>query len=141
MGSVDNICSDKTGTLTQNKMTITRLATQGFEYEISSFTEGLLSEELARLLCVGICENSDAVITKNEETGETGMSGNRTECSLMEFASKLGYQYQDYRKPETFITRNPFSSAAKRMSTIVRHEEGAVIFAKGASEIILALCT
>lgn len=83
MGSVDNICSDKTGTLTENKMTITRVSTQGREHERSSFEEGMLDAEIAGLLCVGMCENSDAVITKNEETGATEMSGNRTECSLI----------------------------------------------------------
>lgn len=93
MGSVDNICSDKTGTLTKNEMEITRLNTTDVEYERGRFGEGLLSEEVAKLLCVGMCENSDAVITRDEVTGEAEMSGNRTECALIQFAGKMGFQY------------------------------------------------
>ena len=140
MGSVDNICSDKTGTLTENVMTVTRIKGQGPEYEMARFEPGLFDEEYSKLLCEGICENSDAHITKSKE-GDNIYSGNRSECALLQFAEKLGYDYHDYRKEDNFIHRIPFSSATKNMSTIVKHEEGAVIYCKGASEVMLNQCT
>jgi Ca2+ transporting ATPase len=140
MGSVNIICSDKTGTLTENRMEVVIMNAADRMEEKVNFTTELFDSDFTRLLCVGICENSDAGITKGEK-GLDVLTGNRTECALLLYARAMGYDYVNYRKPSNFGNRIPFSSMRKRMTTVVKDEEGKYIcYSKGASEILLDMC-
>jgi magnesium-transporting ATPase (P-type) len=140
MGSVNIICSDKTGTLTENRMEITHIDACGMQKEKVNFTKDLYDPNFTKLLCEGICENSSASISKNEK-GVPVMVGNRTECALLLFSRTMDYDYIDYRKKDNFGNRIPFSSDIKRMTTAVRVEEGRYIsYCKGASETLLDMC-
>lgn len=144
MGSATCICSDKTGTLTQNKMTVVKLwmGQQTFD-DISSSSSSVNTakgmERVAELLCSGICVNSSAYI-KKQESGKTEFVGAKTEGAMLVLADKLGYQYEAVRESSKVVRLFPFSSAKKRMSTLIEISQGGRLHVKGASEVILDLC-
>ena len=141
MGGANNICSDKTGTLTQNQMEVVAAyfdMTYFDHTEISSLYK-LISPHTLEALCHGICVNSTAFLMKDSITGEEIKSGNPTECALLKLSAAQNYHYEDYRDKELFMI--PFSSKRKRMTSVIQIEENTVrVFCKGASELILEKC-
>lgn len=130
IGCVNIICSDKTGTLTENKMTVQKFYRAGELLE----PEEIKDETLLHNFCI----NSNANI--NEEDGTWTFIGNPTECSLLVAAHKSGTEYQELRQTAEVVRVFPFSSQKKDMSTIVREENGLVLYTKGNPEKILSLC-
>jgi magnesium-transporting ATPase (P-type) len=130
MGGADNVCSDKTGTLTKNQMTVTKLFIQGQQINTNALPSPLTTPELTNVLIHGICQNSTAnpVI----EINHSQQIGNKTECATLELAFRLGYDYKKVRNKERIIVSYPFSSARKKMTTIYRADDGIYVFCKGA---------
>ena len=131
IGCVNIICSDKTGTLTENKMTVQKIYTGGELIE----PEQLKDEVLLKNYCI----NSNANIS--EEDGNWSFIGNPTECSLLAAAAKAGVDYQEIRHAADIVRVFPFSSQNKDMSTIVRENGKEILYVKGNPEKILSLCT
>ena len=131
IGCVNIICSDKTGTLTENKMTVQKIYTGGELIE----PEQLKDEVLIKNYCI----NSNANIS--EEDGNWSFIGNPTECSLLAAAAKAGVDYQKLRQEAEIVRVFPFSSQNKDMSTIVRENGKEILYVKGNPEKILSLCT
>lgn len=131
IGCVNIICSDKTGTLTENKMTVQKIYTGGELIE----PEQLKDELLLKNYCI----NSNANISM--EDGSWSFIGNPTECSLLAAASKAGVDYQKLRHEADVVRVFPFSSQNKDMSTIVRENGKEILYVKGNPEKILSLCT
>ncbi len=118
LGCTQIICSDKTGTLTQNKMTVV---------EHSSDDE--------KTLAIGMSLCSDA---KLDETNNA--IGEPTECALVNDSYALGYSEEE--KQYTRIGEAPFDSSRKMMSVICRHEDGTLVqFTKGAPDVVISRCT
>jgi len=144
MGSATCICSDKTGTLTQNKMTVMKLwmGHQVFD-DISNSSSSANSaksmERVTELLCTSVSVNSSAYIEKRE-SGKIEFVGAKTEGAMLVLAEKLGFQYEAVRESSKVVKLFPFSSAKKRMSTLVEISRGGRLHVKGASEVILDLC-
>ncbi|MDR0300950.1 MAG: calcium-translocating P-type ATPase, PMCA-type [Treponema sp.] len=116
VGCINVICSDKTGTLTENKMTVNGDITD----------EKVLSN---------ICVNSTA------EIGEAGLFiGNPTECALLAAAKKTGWNYRERRVSADVVQVFSFSSEKKKMTTIVKGENGFTVYSKGSPEKIFLLC-
>ncbi len=115
LGCTQVICTDKTGTLTQNKMTVV---------ESSTSDEHLLAEAMS--LC------SDAEIEEGEEA-----TGEPTEAALVNFANKLGYPKYQLEKEYPRIGEAPFDSMRKMMSTVHQKDNKVVQYTKGACEILL----
>jgi Ca2+ transporting ATPase len=140
MGCVDNICSDKTGTLTQNKMHVTQLYFNEQIYDQGQLNS-IYSNDRA-ILCEGIGINSTAFV-EIDDYGNEELNGDRTECALLMMAAKMGYNFNFIRETLTIAHMNPFSSVDKRMSTMVnRHDAGSYrVYCKGAVKQILPRCT
>ena len=120
LGCTQVICSDKTGTLTQNKMTVVK-------HELASSEEKLLA---------GMALCSDA--KWDEEAGEA--VGEPTECALVNDAGKAGMQGLDIEHPR--VGEAPFDSGRKMMSVVVREADGSFEqYTKGAPDVVLNLCT
>lgn len=147
MGNATAICSDKTGTLTTNRMTVV----QSYICEKLSKTTPRFSDippNVANLMIQGMSINSGytSKIMEPVNPGEPMMQvGNKTECALLGFVVALGKNYQTIRDdvPEEIFTRvYTFNSVRKSMSTIVPRKGGGYrLFVKGASEIILTKCS
>lgn len=125
LGAVSVVCSDKTGTLTQNKMTVVKAYLNG------KFVEGdeLVSKECS-LLASGLSLCSNASV-------DNGLYGDPTEIALVEYANKLDLHKDYLEKKYPRINEIPFDSVRKMMSTQHEYEGKKVIFTKGAIDSIL----
>ncbi|KAG9408095.1 hypothetical protein AC1031_021329 [Aphanomyces cochlioides] len=143
MGSATTICSDKTGTLTTNRMTVVECYLDTEEFTSASSLRLRACPTTQRLLCDSICINSTAEILPPKQVGaQPEHTGNKTECALLQFAADMGVQYPEVRKTTHICHMITFSSAKKRMSVVVPLSATRCrIFTKGASEIVLGLCT
>jgi Ca2+-transporting ATPase len=154
LGCVDVICSDKTGTLTQNEMTVKKIYTygnyfdvtgQGYDPEGEFFAQGKKIDvntykELQVLLPAGVLCN-DASVAKNED-GQWGILGDPTEGAFTVAGLKAGFSREDLSGKYSRIAELPFDSERKMMSTFHKNfMKGVVSFTKGAPDIILDRCT
>ena len=146
LGSVSVICSDKTGTLTQDQMTVRKIYTDGQMIEVSGAgyeprgefrSQGPLPEGLRRLLLAGVLCN-DSCLCSND--GSWWVRGDPTEGALVVAAAKAGLG-EEVREKYPRIGEVPFSSERKRMTTIHCTEQGEQAFSKGAPEVILESCS
>ena len=167
IGCVNIICSDKTGTLTENKMTVQKIYAGGRlldpedlafpaktpaeaslqpeeartarEADAPADAPSAIDRETARALLRNYCINSNADITW--EDGSWTFIGNPTECALLAAAHKAGSDYQQLRKEADIVRIFPFSSQNKDMSTIVNEGGRLMLYTKGNPEKILSLCS
>lgn len=168
LGNATTICSDKTGTLTLNRMTVVSSMMMDVKLEDkdakklhdSIVQSSSLASRVLALAVKSLNVNSTACEIKDKE-GKPFMQGSKTEIAILDFFTSMGYPYQKDRDATEVADICPFSSAAKRMSCKVMEpldEELAkaldagfpqesigtkvpFIFVKGASEIVLRRCT
>lgn len=130
IGCVNIICSDKTGTLTENRMTVQQIYRGGKLIEPEELTDDTILKNY--------CINSNANISM--EDGTWSFIGNPTECSLLVAASKAGVDYQELRHNADVVRVFPFSSQNKDMSTIIREDGKTILYTKGNPEKIISMC-
>ncbi|XP_058000286.1 calcium-transporting ATPase 8, plasma membrane-type [Hevea brasiliensis] len=141
MGSATTICSDKTGTLTLNQMTVvsTFIGGQKIDPLVSKSELPLM---LSTLLIEGIAQNTNGSVFVPEGVEDVEVSGSPTEMAILIWGVKLGMNFATVRSESTVIHVFPFNSEKKRGGAALRLPDSQVhIHWKGAAEIILALCT
>ncbi|XP_074592985.1 plasma membrane calcium-transporting ATPase 2-like isoform X6 [Brevipalpus obovatus] len=145
MGNATAICSDKTGTLTTNRMTVVQCYICGEKHKtLPKYDQ--LPEEVAKISVDAISINSAYTtrILPPENPGELPRHiGNKTECALLAFVLAMGKNFQTRRDemPEDKLYKvYTFNSVRKSMSTVIRIPDGFRVFTKGASEIVMKRC-
>lgn len=131
LGSTSVICTDKTGTLTQNKMTVVDsfLPTQGSK-ELTDLTQ---ADQKLLLNAMVLCNDSSF-------SQEGQALGDPTEVALIAYSDKIGYPYQDLREKSPRLAEFPFDSERKLMSTINDFEGQKTIFVKGGPDVLFNRC-
>uniref|UniRef100_A0A8C4XW43 Calcium-transporting ATPase n=1 Tax=Gopherus evgoodei TaxID=1825980 RepID=A0A8C4XW43_9SAUR len=147
MGNATAICSDKTGTLTMNRMTVVQAYVGDTHYRQIPDPEAILPKVLD-LIVNSVAINSaytSKILPPEKEGGLPRQVGNKTECSLLGFVLDLKQDYQAVRNevPEEKLYKvYTFNSVRKSMSTVLKNSDGSFrMYSKGASEIILRKCT
>ncbi|MFO0905889.1 MAG: cation-translocating P-type ATPase [Pirellulales bacterium] len=152
LGSTSYICSDKTGTLTKDEMTVRQLVVGGQTFDVA----GAGYEPVGRFERAGAVVDpppavkrllsaaalaSDAHVTLDKQTRQWEAKGDPTEAALVVAAAKAGLHKIDLDAQQPRIGEIPFTSESKRMTTLHRRDGGQVAYAKGAPEVLLAACT
>src|SRR3989344_1004883 len=147
LGSVNVICTDKTGTLTHNEMTVTKIWANDKIYDLTGSgyeskgtflleKEEIESDDVAMLLRVGaLCNDAEFdAVTKNNVIGDP------TEAALLVSAEKAALKRKDLERSEPRVDEIPFTSERKMMTTIHKSKNGLVSYTKGAPDVVLELC-
>ncbi|WP_017305484.1 cation-translocating P-type ATPase [Spirulina subsalsa] len=157
LGSVNTICSDKTGTLTQNKMVVQEVQTQSGEFRVTgegyspvgdfwageeAITTSDYPELQALLVAVVLCNDG---VLQGDPTEAAGWSilGDPTEGALLTLGAKAGLYQELLDEQFIRVGELPFSSERKRMTVFCEHrhyDEATSLFSKGSPELILARC-
>ena len=137
MGATTVICTDKTGTLTQNQMRVYQT-----QFYPLGDTQKLSNDEISNIITEGISVNSTAFLQKEEESNKMIALGNPTEGALLLWLNDNGIDYLKLREEAKVVQQLPFHTQRKFMATVVDSSliGKRILYVKGAPEIVLGLC-
>lgn len=149
LGSTSYICSDKTGTLTQNEMTVTKFHANGQSYKVEGLgyhTTGDIAPETkvvqqknydSFMRGIVLCNDSQV----REENKVTKAFGNPTEIALTVLGKKANYDKVNILRDEQLIRTLPFTSTRKMMSVVVKQDGKYYLYTKGAPDVLIDKCS
>ncbi|QHX35935.1 P-type Ca2+ transporter type 2C [Spiroplasma sp. TIUS-1] len=135
LGGVNVICTDKTGTLTQNKMTCEKIIYKGQIINSDDWLTRINESEQAIRMTQGIILCNDSVIQNGEKIGDP------TELAFVEYAHLMGHNEVEVRNKYKRLSEIPFDSSRKRMTTVNKIGNEKFAFTKGGVEQVLEICT
>ena len=137
MGATTVICTDKTGTLTQNQMRVYQT-----QYYSLGEDQKLADDEMSKAIKEGISVNSTAFLELDKESGKMSVLGNPTEGALLLWLNDNGVDYLKLREGAKVVQQLPFHTQRKFMATVVDSPlmGKRVVYVKGAPEIVLGMC-
>jgi Ca2+-transporting ATPase len=152
LGSTSIICSDKTGTLTKDEMTVRKIYTAGQTWDVSGvgyepvgrFSRNEATEqpnEALKQTLQAVALASDARVVHNQAEQRWHIKGDPTEGALVVAAEKAGLEKHDLDAQFPRVNEIPFTSETKRMTTLHSSNDTIFAFSKGAPEVILETCT
>ena len=155
LGCTTVICTDKTGTLTQNEMTVREIWLGGESYSITGngynpegnfilngkkFDKNMVLNTFKNFSrAISYCNNSRLYLDRDNNTWV--IKGDPTEGALLVTAQKTGFDYENELKTEPRIFLLPFDSSRKKMSSIHKTSDGVLAFVKGAPKETLSICS
>ena len=134
LGSASVVCSDKTGTLTQNRMTLRRAYVNNQFVELDGIKQVPGLEQLIRL--AALCTDAEIVV----EAGREKLIGDPTETAILAYLRTIGYDKSELLQDMPRIGELPFDSERKRMSSVHVADDQTIVIVKGAPETLLPLC-
>lgn len=157
LGCATVICSDKTGTLTQNMMTVQQVWAGGQFYDVSGTgfdpsgefaqsghkVDPLRRGDLRRLLEIGVlCNNSELAVDSSAKNERWTVFGDPTEGALLVAGAKAGIETEAISEQVTRLDELPFDSTRKMMSVLTKDRSGGLeLLVKGAADVLLDRCT
>lgn len=162
LGCATVICSDKTGTLTQNKMTVEKIYVDNTFIDVTGngySPEGQLLEKnrvvskdnkiVNKLMEIAVLCNTTKLLKKNIEIkglfrkgqDDWAIDGDPTEGALLVVGAKVGHWREQLLKDYQIVKEFPFDSSRKMMSVVVKNSGGAFTYTKGAPDVVLERCT
>ncbi len=135
LGSATVVCSDKTGTLTLNKMTVVAAAAPFSVAEPAQYNRQ--PNALLMATAMALCNDGQ----EGEKDGEKVFLGDPTETALLDFVKPMGYERRRMEQTMTRVDEIPFDSDRKRMTTVNKDGSALRCFTKGGLDEILAVCT
>ncbi|RCV12332.1 hypothetical protein SETIT_2G260700v2 [Setaria italica] len=140
MGSATTICSDKTGTLTMNKMTVVEVYLGGTKLD-PCYNAGMMCTSVTALLIEGIAHNTDGTVFMPEDGGAAEVTGSPTEKAILSWGLMIGMDFKNVRSKSSILHVLPFNSEKKRGGVAVQVSDTEVhIHWKGAAELLLESC-
>lgn len=138
LGATGLILTDKTGTLTENRMSVTSIHLADSALELSAADKPELSDPLQRLLEVAVlCNNASYRV---EDDGSIEAIGDATEIALLQAAANYAIERPQLTGQWPEVREYAFDALTKRMATVHKQEQGFLVAAKGAAEAIIPLC-